>query len=65
MNFILSAVGGFVIGIVTSLFDLGYFTGNWELNLPGTITNVILCFLWVAFVHFVLYETRQGKEFMK
>ena len=44
MKIILYVIGGGVIGIVTSLFDLGWFTDNWELNPPGIIVNAIFCF---------------------
>ena len=58
MRFILSCIGGFTIGLITSLFNLGYFTGNWQLNPPGIIVNVVLCFLWVFFIHFILCKRR-------
>ena len=53
-KYILSAIGGFVIGVITSLFDLGWFTDNWELNPPGIIVNAIFCSLWILFVYFAL-----------
>ena len=53
-KYILLAIGGFVIGVITTSFDLGYITANWELNPPGIIVNAIFCFLWILFVHFAL-----------
>ena len=54
MKMILYVIGGGVIGMVTSLFDLGYFKGHWELNPLGIVVNLILFLAWVTFIYFCI-----------
>ena len=52
MKIFLYVIGGGVIGIVTSLFNMGYFKGHWELNPFGIMVNLVLYLSWTAFVDF-------------
>lgn len=52
MKIILIAIGVGVIGMVTSLFNMGYFKAHWKLNPLGIVVNLILCLSWVTFIYF-------------